>query len=121
MKSQKSQLLFTLFTVMIYSMVLCSCEKENGYAKKEKKENQVTMKVFCNTSGVPVRIYGYKYGGLIIKDQWEGEFVTKDWEVQLVAYCNDKTELVTLEIYVNGKLKSRGEGNSYVAIGAKLK
>ena len=37
MKSQKSQLLFTLFTVMIYSMVLCSCEKENGYAKKEKK------------------------------------------------------------------------------------
>ena len=71
--------------------------------------------------GVSVRIYGYKSGGLIIKDQWEGEFVTKDWEVQLVAYCNDKTALVTLEIYVNGKLKSRGEGNSYVAIGAKLK
>ncbi len=116
----KTKFIFFLFTV-ISCCILSGCEKEDEYTKKKNKVNRVTLKVFSNDPCAPVTVYGYETIGLVIRSKWEKEVFTKAWFTQLEAQCNDPTVLLTVEIYVNGKLKRRREDNGFAGITVKLK
>lgn len=119
----------TKIICVLLSIVVCgflySCSNEDddgGYAKERDHENTIIKKVFSNTPGVPITINGLQGGGdLIIKDSWEGMYITKNYVVQLEADCKDEKVLMTCEIYVNGKLRSRKDGNSSVMLEVVVK
>lgn len=105
-------ILFSFICIFFYS---CS-DDDDEYLKRDNQENRITFKVRSNTPGVPITIDEFYGGVLIIKDYWEGEYVTKRYGAQFTANCEDKTVLITGEIYVNGKLKLRRDGNGQVRL-----
>jgi hypothetical protein len=108
---------------LLVSMIICgsfySCSGDDD--DKEKQENAVKFKVYSNTKGVPITISGSYGGQLIIKDYWERDYVTKQWVVELSATCEVETVLISCEIYVNGKLKERNDGNNHVRVSVRVK
>lgn len=74
------------------------------------------MKVYCNTKGVPVTInrFGGQKGYLIIKDYFEHTF-TSEGNGGITASCDDPEALITIEIYINGRLSVRKHGNRYLS------
>ncbi|MDR1501573.1 MAG: hypothetical protein LBT43_03860 [Prevotella sp.] len=106
-------LLSIIFLTSFYS---CSDEDDGGYIKKENQENEIRFKVYSNTSGVPVTISEFYGGTLVIKDYWEGGYVTKQYGAQFSVSCQDETVLLTGEIYVNGKLRLKKDGNKYIQL-----
>ncbi|MUP36832.1 hypothetical protein [Labilibaculum euxinus] len=110
-------ILIFLSILVCGSFYSCSNEDDDGgYAKRRDQENTIKYKVSINTSDVPVSIRGINGLSLIIKDSWEGEYVTKKSLVQFEARCKDENVLITCEIYVNGKLRLKREGNAYVML-----
>jgi hypothetical protein len=99
----------------------CSEDADGGYSSKENRTNIVLLKVSTNTPGTPIRLDCYFGQPLIIKDNWEEVYITKEYGAHLTATCDDSSVLITAEIYVNGKLKKKCEGNSYVMLGVDLK
>jgi len=94
-----------LVFLLSFSM-LSSCVSD------EDKEYSVRQVVYSNTKGVPITLNDYR---LVIKDFWEKTdiYPSRSYS-EIVALSDDKTVLITAEIYVNGKLKAREEGNGYV-------
>ncbi len=114
--------------IILYTIVGCcflSCSKEDddgGYSKLANQENKVEFKVYSNTIGVPIKLSGVGQSGyLTIKDYYEEQFVTKNWGAGFEARCDDPTVLMTGEIYVNGKLKSRIAANERLKISVTIK
>lgn len=117
-------LLLILISIFICgSFYSCSGEDDDfGYSKLNNQENTIKFKVYSNTPGVPVKLSDFYFGtSLIIKDYWEGEFITKGWHTGFDASCEDETVLITGEIYVNGKLKLRREANRYLTLDLTIK
>jgi hypothetical protein len=112
----KTKIILTLFSV-VFILFLVSCSKDDDGA------NEVTLKVYSNTVGVPIRLSG---GGidsnyLTIKDYYEKRWST-DWDkTYLSARCDDETVLITVEVYINGKLKKMEVGNSLVEVYYNIK
>lgn len=115
------EVLVLFFIIISCSFYSCSEDGDGGFSNRQNQENVVKLKVWSNTPGVPIRLDCHFGQPLTIKDKWEGEYVTKQYGAQLTAICDDNTVLITTEIYVNGKLKKRKEGNSYVMLGVDLK
>lgn len=112
------KIILVLLSIIICNS-FCSCAGEDddgGFARRRDQENIILKKVLSNTPGIPITITGINGKYLIIKDSWEGEYVTKKSVVQLEAKCKDKRVLMTCEIYVNGKLRLKKEANSYVML-----
>lgn len=113
--------------LVLLSIIICcifsSCSKDDdgGYSKKENQENVVKLKISTNTPGIPIRLNCYFGQPLIIKDNWENKYITKEYGAQLTAICDDNTVLITAEIYINGKLKKKSQGNGYVLLGVDIK
>jgi hypothetical protein len=114
------QIVLFLFLIATFSLQSCS-DDDYDYEKLENKENKVALKVYSNTPDVPVYVYCWVESPFIIKNYWEGEFVTKAYQLAFDISCKEPTVLLTGEIYVNGKLRSRNEGNGYVGVGVTLK
>ncbi len=107
----KRILMLVLLSVSICAFFSCGDDDyDGGEAKRNNQENTVKFKLTCNTQDVPVTLYGWG-DYLIIKNSWEGECVTKQYKVLFSAICRDETALLTGEIYVNGKLVNKAEGN----------
>lgn len=85
----------------------------------ESDTNKVRFVIDSNTPESPVRVYGARTMStpVIIKDHFENTVETDDIFVALTARCDDYDTLITLEIYVNGKLKRRVSGNRWVTTG----
>lgn len=112
----KKGLVFILFSFFFcYTLISCSDDDE-GYSKRDNEENVVKFRVSSNTENVPIILSDFLGGTITIKNSWEGEFVTKGYGAHISAACEDETVLMTVEIYVNGKLKSRKEGNRYISL-----
>ncbi|MDR2913484.1 MAG: hypothetical protein LBV74_01380 [Tannerella sp.] len=116
------------FLLIFISIFICgsfnSCSEEDddgGYSKLKNQENTIKFKVYSNTPGVPITLSDFYFGRLIIKDHWEGVFRTKDWGTNIEASCEDETVLITGEIYVNGELKLKKEGNRHLRLGLTIK
>lgn len=114
-------LLKVLLCVGLGIMVF-SCEQEDDDVRRQNEEHTVTMKIYCNTADVPVRVVGVCPNGYCtIKNYYEETSKTKHSSVGLSAHCDDPNALITLEIYVDGKLRVRSSDNRYVEVAAKLK
>jgi len=105
--------IFTISFIIIFSLAFTGCYEEDDWQKLENLEHRVKYVLYSNTEGVPVRLEQ----GLIVKDYWESESVTKDFYTSFWARCDDPTVLMTAEIHVNGKLKARSQGNQRVEVG----
>jgi len=104
-------------SLIIFSLAYISCSEEDDWEKLDNLEHKVTIKLFSNTPGVPMTTIS----GLIVKDYWEYEIITKDYFANYIAYCSDPTVLMILELYVNGKLKARSQGDERVELRYRLK
>jgi len=109
--------IFTISFIIIFSLAFTGCSDEDDWQKIENLEHKVTIKLFSNTPGVPMTLVD----GLVVKDYWEYEAITKNFYVNFIAYCDEPTVLMTAEIYVNGKLKASNQGNQRVEVGFRLK
>jgi hypothetical protein len=114
-------LFFLLSLIICCSFSSCSKDDDGGYSKKENQENVVKLKISTNTPGIPIKLNCYFGQPLIIKDNWEKKYITKQYGAQLTATCDDNAVLITAEIYVNGKLRKRSEGNNYIMLGVDIK
>ncbi len=108
---------------VLLSIIICSslysCSNEDGdggYARRRDQENAIMFRVYSNTPDVPITISEFYGGTLIIKDSWKGEYITKQYSTQFAATCKDETVLITGEVYVNGKLKLKKDGNKYIRL-----
>ena len=114
--------LILVLSIICLSFYSCSTDDDGGYNKLEDKENKVEYKVYTNSPGIPIRMYGYQgQQPLVIKESWMGEYITKAYGANMRLLCDDPSVLLTGEIYINGKLKIRREGNSTVMMEIKLK
>lgn len=59
----------------------------------------MTLKVFSNTANVPIILMGgFPQKNLTIKDYYEESWHT-DWkQTYVMAYCDDETILITIEV-----------------------
>ncbi|MCH7403470.1 hypothetical protein ACFOUP_04725 [Belliella kenyensis] len=109
MKFKSILILFIIFSCTILS----SCESDDD------KEYSVRKVVYSNTEGAQITLSDI---GLVIKDFWESSANYKSRSyAEVVAICDDPAVLITTEIYVNGKLRARKEGNGYVKIAHQMK
>jgi len=114
----KIKVFLVLFSILICCFFnSCSDDEDGGYSKREKERHEIVLKVYSNTKGVPVSVQQ----GLTIKDYWESKYVTQMYGAQIQAYCVDLTVLLTGEIYVDGKLKAKGEANGVLKVNAQIK
>lgn len=106
----KTKTVLSILSVSFFLFFL-SCSKDDG-------TNEVTLKVYSNTAGVPITLSGGGIPGnyLVVKDNFEKRWRT-DWDqTYITVRCDDKTVLITVEVYINGKLKEKEHGNSFVEI-----
>ncbi|KGE14753.1 hypothetical protein [Sphingobacterium deserti] len=100
-----------------------ACSDDDEYIDQRNKEHLVKVVVYSNTPDIPVLVDGVGPGGesIYIKNYWEKEVVSKSYATRIVATCEERTVLITIEIYVDGKLRATADGNSYVAAFAEIK
>lgn len=112
----KANSISTLLLSVVFFITLFSCSKDDNGTK------EVTLKVFSNTANVPIILMGgFPQKKLTIKDYYEESWHT-DWkQTYVMAYCDDETVLITIEVYINGKLKERGVGNGFLRVDFNIK
>lgn len=107
--------LTVIMLLFVFSFFFSSCSSDDDdYYKRDQQVNKIEYKVFSNTPDVPIRISEFPGGTLVIKNSWKGEYETKQYGASMTLSCEDENVLMTGEIYVNGKLKLREEGNRSV-------
>jgi hypothetical protein len=96
--------ILTIFLIVIcINLISCSDDTDNI---------KVEYRVYSNTKGALVRLAGPEI--VTIKDYWEYHHIGSTGETaQVDARCDDLTVLITCEIYLNGKLKSKMNGNGF--------
>lgn len=97
--------ILTLFLLAIcINLISCSDDKD---------DIKIEYRVYSNTKGALVNLAGPEV--ITIKDYWEYHRTGSRGEgtAQVDAYCDDLTVLITCEIYLNGKLKSKMNGNGF--------
>ena len=109
-----------LFLAVLFIGCLSSCSKEDLEVLDEQ-ENTVTCKVYGDIPDTSITISGGGISILIVKGSWEKIIKNKDYVAQIEAICEDQNNLLTAEIYINGKLKKRGEANGYLKIATAIK
>ncbi len=110
-----------LSTFLVAGLLMAGSKKKyKGKNCQAVKKNRVKLVVKSNTPSIPVRVSSYVVEPILIKDFWEISFCTKDTCIELDATCTDKTVLLTLEVFVNGRLRETNYGNGYVRVALKL-
>ncbi len=72
----------------------------------------IKYEVISNTSDAPIEVYPW---GLTVKDYWSREEVSnRDCSLGFEVRCDDSDVLITLKIYVDGKLKATRDGNGWL-------
>lgn len=101
------KLLF-MFFVFFNLIVVPSCHDD------DEKEYKIKYEVISNTAGAPIYVYNW---GITVKDYWCKEEVSdRSYSHGLKAQCDDPDVLITLNLYVNGKLQASREGNGRVFV-----
>lgn len=100
--------------IFVLGLLLChACSKDNP--------NLNIIRVQIETdSDEPVRIYGIKgsgEAGVVIKKNYDKTFELENDGFSIEARCKDGNTLITIKVWVNGKLKSNVSGNKYLTSG----
>lgn len=90
-----------------------------GCSDKKKEVNDVRFTIEANTDQ-PVRIYSptdQSEMGTVIRSHYESSFRTDVTLFSIQARCDDETTLITIRVWINGKLKHEVSGNKYLTTG----
>lgn len=87
-----------------------------GCSEKDDPANRVTCIVDSDSPDIPVRVVGAdpRSTYIVVKGHYENTIRTDAEVVSMVANCDDRNVLITLEIRVNGERKDRVSGNGRV-------
>lgn len=100
--------------IFVLGLLLChACSKDNPNL------NIIRVQVETN-SDEPVRIYGIKDSGetgVVIKKNYDNTFELENEGFSIEARCKNDNTLITIKVWVNGKLKSNVSGNKYLTTG----
>ncbi|WP_302788225.1 hypothetical protein [Phocaeicola coprophilus] len=105
--------------IIFFGLFMCqACSKDTPNL------NTIRVQVETN-SDEPVRIYGLKGGGetgIVIKKNYEETFELGNDDYlhdgfSIETRCKDGNTLITIKVWVNGKLKSNVSGNKYITTG----
>lgn len=103
-----------LFVLLLLGLLIChSCSKDG------LNQRLVRVKIETN-SDEPVRIYGIKdsgENGIVIKRNFESAFKAEKEFFSIEARCKDENTLITIKVWVNGKLKKNVSGNKFLTSG----
>ena len=95
--------IFLLLLVTLISFVT-SCSKETDL---DDQKHSVEYKIWTDDPNATVCMVSYFGAPLYFKGSFEGQFVTDEYQLSFDARCDDPYVLMTLEIYVDGKLKQK--------------
>ena len=103
------KLLFLLFVSLLG--IMNSCDKDNG-------PDVIRYELISNTPGAPIWV---ECDGIYVKDYWVLDYQLPDgtdpyFVPPFHARCSDPYVLMTVRIYLNGKLMGTQEGNNRVSI-----
>ena len=93
--------------------ICCACSKDSPNL------NQVRVQVVANTDE-PVRIYGIggsPEAGIVIRESFDSTFKAEYDGISIDARCKDENTLITIKVWVNGKLYANVSGNKYLTSG----
>lgn len=100
--------------IFVLGLLLChACSKDNPNL------NIIRVQVETN-SDEPVRIYGIKDSGeigVVIKKNYDNTFELENEGFSIEARCKDDNTLITIKVWVNGKIMSNVSGNKYLTTG----
>ena len=104
--------LFFLLTLIAGLFSFSSCSDD--------EHMMVKYVVRSNTPGAPIAVsYSHPRKELVIKDYWERTFVIER-PLGTSVWCEGKSEdpnvLITCELYIDGKLRAKEEGNKSVSV-----
>lgn len=100
-------------------MAFVSAMALGGCSDKKEMVNDVRFTIEANTDQ-PVRIYSPTdkcETGTVIRKSYESSFKTGPTVFGIEARCDDETTLITIRVWVNGKLKREVSGNKYLTTG----
>ena len=100
-------------------MAFVSAMALGGCSDKKEVVNDVRFTIEANTDQ-PVRIYSPTdkgETGTVIRKSYESSFKTGPTVFGIEASCDDETTLITIRVWVNGKLKREVSGNKYLTTG----
>lgn len=104
--------LFFLLTLIAGLFLFSSCGDDEHMTVK--------YVVRSNTAGAPIAVfYSHPRNNLVIKDYWERTFVVErpqNHSVTFVGESEDPNVLITCELYIDGKLRAKEEGNKRVFV-----
>lgn len=103
-----------VYIIMLFGLFIChACTKDTPNL------NMVRVQVEAN-SDEPVRIYGIKdsgESGVVIKKNYDNTFEIENDGFSIDARCKDENTLITIKVWINGKLRINISGNKYLTSG----
>lgn len=100
-----------VYIIMLFGLFIChACTKDTPNL------NMVRVQVEAN-SDEPVRIYGIKdsgESGVVIKKNYDNTFEIENEGFSIDARCKDENTLITIKVWINGKLRINISGNKYL-------
>ena len=100
--------------ILLFSLLLC-----HACSKDEPNLNIIRVQIEAN-SDEPIRVYGIKDSGetgIVIKRYFEKTYETESKVFSIEAICEDENTLITIKLWVNGKLKINRSRNKYLTTG----
>lgn len=112
-----SKCIRTISAVIVFSFFMLSVSCDDN-----EELHNVVYEVECDMVDVPVRLYGIRGSvGLVVENYWKHSVdvpakndFKNDPFVGIKAKCYEEQALITLRIFVDGKLKIEKTGNSHV-------
>lgn len=89
----------------------------------EDQENYIEYRIYSDTpdSQLYVDATGIDGYGVYVRNSFEKALTTKDFFAVIKVKCDDPKALISVELYVNKKLRVKTENNSYVFVSERLK
>lgn len=100
--------------ILLFCLLLC-----HACSKDDSNLNIIRVQIEAN-SDEPIRVYGVKESGetgIVIKRYYEKTFETESKVFSIYARCKDENTLITIKVWINGKLKINRSGNKYITTG----
>lgn len=105
--------------ISVCLILLCSLLLCHACSKDDSNLNIIRVQIEAN-SDEPIRVYGIKGSGetgVVIKRNFDKTYETESKVFSIDARCKDENTLITIKVWINGKLKINRSGNKYITTG----
>ncbi len=106
--------------MIVRNAIIQSCSDD---VPIEDKESFIEYRITCDTPDAQMHIdaNGLDALGIYAKGSYEKKLRTKEFFAVIDVRCTDHKALISVELYVNGKLRASENGNASVFISERLK